>query len=386
MKIPVRYNVRSLLVRRTGTLMTALGIGLTVGIVVVMLAMVRGLDMTFIETGDPQNLVVIRKGSANEVNSYFSRALFETVRFLPGVARSSTDEPEAAGEILVVVNHKRKDGSDSNVIVRGTSEMGFRLRPDVRIVEGRNFRAGLRELIVSRALEHRFADLGVGQSVEIDNVDWRIVGTFVTSGGAYDSEIWTGYQDVAQVWRRPIYSAILLRAESLDDAQELIKRISDDQRVQLDALHQDKYYADQTFASSIGLKVLASLIAVIMAIGSCFAVMNMMYGAVSSRQQEVATLRALGFRKRSILASFLVESAVLALIGGAVGCLLGSLFNGYSAGTANLASFSEVVFNFRVTPDILLLGMVFALFMGLVGGLLPARRASKVRLIDVLRQ
>lgn len=386
MKVPIKYNVRSLMVRRMGTIMTALGIGLTVGIVVVMLAMVRGLDLTFIETGSPQNLVIIRKGSANEVNSYFARGLFETVRFLPGVERSAANEPEAVGEILVVINHKRKDGSDSNVIVRGTSDMGFELRPDVRVVEGRTFRAGLREVIVSRALVRRFSDLDIGQSIEINNVDWKIVGTFETGGGAYDSEIWTGYQDVAQVWQRPIYSSILLRAESTDDAQTLIKRISDDQRIQLDALQQDSYYADQTFASSIGLKVLATLIAAIMGIGSCFAVMNMMYGQVSSRQQEVATLRALGFKRRSILGSFIIESAVLALIGGAVGCLLGSLFNGYSAGTANFASFSEFVFNFRVTPDILLFGMAFALFMGLVGGLLPARRASKVRLIDVLRQ
>ena len=386
MKVPVKYSIRSLMVRRMGTIMTALGIGLTVGIVVVMMAMVRGLDMTFIETGDPQNLVVIRKGAANEVNSYFARGLFETVRFLPGVARSQDNEPEAVGEILVVINHKRKDGSDSNVIVRGTSEQGFQLRPDVRLVDGRSFRAGLRELIISRALVRRFADLGVGQTIEINNTDWKIVGTFETNGGAYDSEIWTGYQDVAQVWQRPIYSSILVRAQSVPDAQQLMKRISDDQRIQLDALQQDKYYADQTFASSIGLKVLATLIAVIMGVGSCFAVMNMMYGAVSARQQEVATLRALGFRRRNILGSFLFESAVLALIGGAVGCLLGSLFNGYSAGTANFASFSEFVFNFRVTPDILLFGMAFALFMGLLGGFLPARRASKVRLIDVLRQ
>ena len=160
MKVPVKYSIRSLMVRRMGTIMTALGIGLTVGIVVVMMAMVRGLDMTFIETGDPQNLVVIRKGAANEVNSYFARGLFETVRFLPGVARSQDNEPEAVGEILVVINHKRKDGSDSNVIVRGTSEQGFQLRPDVRVVEGRSFRAGLRELIISRALVRRFADLG----------------------------------------------------------------------------------------------------------------------------------------------------------------------------------------------------------------------------------
>ena len=385
MKIPLKYNIRSLWVRWPGTLMTALGIGLTVAIVVVMLAMIRGLDLTFLETGDPQNLVVIREGSMNEVNSFFARDLYDTVRFLPGVRRDADNEPMAVGELVTVINHPRRDGEDSNIMIRGTSEAGFRLRPEVVLVEGRVFTDGLREVIVSRSLSNRFAGLEVGDSVEIGNAEWRVVGLFDAAGGAYDSEIWAGYQDMAQVWQRPIYSSMLLRAESLEAVGPLSARISEDQRIQLNALAQPEYYAQQTI-SSVGLKALAVFITLILGIGACFAIMNMMYGAVMTRRQEVATLRALGFRRRSILGSFLMESAVLSLIGGALGCILGSLLNGYSAGTSNFASFSEVVFNFRITPEIIGMGMVFALVMGVIGGILPARRAATVRLIDVLRQ
>lgn len=385
MKIPVKYNLRSLLVRRVGSLMTALGIGLTVAVVVVMMAMVNGLDRTFTETGDNQNLVVLREGSLNEVNSYFLRDLYETVRFLPGIVRDEENNPLVAAELIVVINHPRKGGEESNVMVRGTSEQGFQLRPEVKIVEGRKFRDGLREMIVSRALSSRFENFSVGDTIEINRVEWKIVGSFESSGGAYESELWAGYQDVAQVWQRPIYSSLLVRAESPEAAEAFIKRIEDDDRIQLNAIGQKDYYAEQT-VSSIGLKALAVFIAVLMGIGSCFAIMNMMYGMVMGRQQEIATLRALGFRRRSILASFLFESAVLALIGGIIGCGLGSLFNGYSAGTSNFASFSEVLFNFQVTPLIIIMGLLFALFMGVLGGILPARRAAWIRLIDVLRE
>ncbi len=385
MKIPIKYNIRSILIRRVGSAMTAVGIGLTVAVVVVMMAMVNGLDRTFTETGDDQNLVVLREGSLNEVNSYFTRDAFETVRFLPGVMRDEENEPLAVGELIVVITHPRKDGKESNVMVRGTSETGFRLRPEMKMVEGRKFRDGLREMIVSQALAKRFENFNVGDTIKINRVDWKIVGSFESDGGAYESELWGGYQDVAQVWQRPIFSSILVRAESLEDAQAFIKRIEDDDRIQLNAVSQREYYAEQT-VSSIGLKALAVFIAVLMGIGSCFAIMNMMYGMVMGRQQEIATLRALGFRRRSILASFLFESAVLALSGGVIGCALCALFNGYSAGTSNFSSFSEVLFNFQVTPLIIALGLSFALVMGILGGILPARRAAWIRLIDVLKE
>lgn len=385
MKIPLKYNIRSLFVRWFGTVMTALGIGLTVAIVVVMLAMIKGLDMTFMETGDEQTLVVIRKGSQNETNSYYGRGLLEQIRFLDGVERDADNEPLAVGELVVVINHERNDGSESNIVIRGTSDMGYVLRPDVRVVEGRKPRDGLRELIVGESISKRFKGLGMNESIEINNNEWKVVGLFTSDGGVYDSEIWGGYQDIAQVWQRPIYSSALLRADSLESAAQLADRISEDQRIQLDAISQKEYYEGQTI-SSIGLKALATFVTILLGIGSCFAIMNMMYAMVMSRIQEVATLRALGFRRRSILGSFVFESAVLSVMGGILGCAFGSIFNGYSAGTSNFSSFSEIVFNFRITPDVIFWGILFSLVVGVIGGFLPAQRAASVRLIDVLRQ
>jgi putative ABC transport system permease protein len=385
MKIPVKYNLRSLLVRRFGTVMTAFGIGLNVAIIVVMLAMVNGLDATLVETGESDNLICIREGSLNEVNSYFDRDKFDLIRFLPGVARDDNNEPAAVAEIVVGINRQRKDGESANLILRGTSEKGFELRPEFEIVEGRSFEDGLRELIVSESIAERFKGLAIGDIVKMHSNDWPVVGLFKTNGGAYDSEIWGGYEDISQVWQRPVHSSVLLRVDSPQNSAQLSERISEDERIQLNAVSQDEYFAEQTF-SSIGLKALVGFIAVVMGIGSCFAVMNMMYGSVMSRQQEVAALRALGFRKFSILGSFLTESAFLALLGGIIGCVLGSLFHGYSAGTSNFASFSEIVFNFRITPEIVLQGMIYALVLGILGGLLPARRAASVQLIDVLRE
>lgn len=384
MKIPIKYNFRSLLNRRVGTAMTMLGIGLTVAIVVVMLAMIHGLDATFIDSGDELNLIVIRQGSQNETNSYFNRDLYEAVRFLPGVARDGSNEPLVAGEIITVINQSRLTGETSNVTIRGTDQMGFRLRPELSIVQGRMFQPGLRELLVSQTLSNRFQNMQLGDTMYIDERAWSVVGIFEAGGTAVESEILAPYEDVSQEWNRPIYSSLLVRAESLEVIPVLQDRVSDDQRIQLQAVSQKKYFEDQTVAST-GLKALAVFIALIIGIGSCFAIMNMMYATVMARRQEIATMRAIGFRRRNILGSFVVEAAILALLGGLLGCLLASSFHGFSAGTANWATFSEVVYKFRVTPQIMMQGLLFALIVGVIGGFLPARRAARMRLIDILR-
>ncbi len=385
MKIPLKYNLRSLWVRRVGTAMTALGIGLTVAVLVVMMALVNGLDATFVGTGYDTDAVVIRKGSQNETNSYFNRELFQTVRFLPEVARDAEDNPWAVGELVVVINHERlAEGETSNVLVRGVGERSFDMRPEIRIVEGRKFKKGVREIIVSKSLAGRFKDMALGDELPIASNRWKVVGIFDSGGRAYDSEIWGDYDEIALVWTRPIYTSILVRAKSPEGLQSLAKRIEDDRRIQLQAVPQKDYYAGQT-VSSIGIKALGVFIAVVMGIGSCFAAMNMMYGTIMARFKEVGTLRALGFRRRSILASFLFEAIVLALLGGVVGCLLALPVHGLSTGTTNFVSFSEVLFNFRITPRILLNAVIFAGVVGIMGGFLPALRASRLKLIEVMR-
>ena len=286
-----------------------------------------------------------------------------------------------------MINPVKRDGRQSNVVVRGASDLSFSLRPDLRIVEGRSFRKGAREIIVSRSMAERFQDMGLGEQLIVDNNSWDVVGIFDTDGRFYNSEVWGDYDQIGQAWRRTgIYTSILLRADSAASAAALIERIGDDQRIQLEALPQPDYFAAQSAVSSIGLVAMGTFIALIIGIGSCFAIMNMMYGAVMARQQEIATLRALGFRRRSILASFLSEAAALSLLGGIVGCLLGSMFHGYSAGTTNFSAFSEVIFDFQITPAVLLAGCAFAFVTGVLGGFLPAWRAASVNLVDVLRK
>ncbi len=385
MKIPIRYNLGSLWARRTGTLMAVLGIGFTVSIVVTMMSLVHGLEATFVETGQDNNLVFIRQGSQNEVNSYFPRDVYPTIRFLPGVARAAGGDPLVVGENVVVINHTRKDGASSNITVRGTSELGFALRPEVKLVEGRILRPGLREINVSRSLSNRFKNLTLGERIHFARSDWTVVGIFDAGGAAYDSELWADYNEVCQDWDRSSYSSVLLRAESAAAAADIRKRIAGDQRINLQAIPQKKYYTDQT-STSAGLRALGVFIAVVMGIGASFAAMNMMYGAVMARSKEVGTLRAIGFRRRHILASFLMESVLLGLAGGILGCLMALPLNGIRAGTANFQTFSEVLFNFRLTPGILLRGLLFAAVVGTLGGYFPARRAAHSKLIDILKE
>lgn len=384
MKIPLKYNLGSLWVRRVGTLMTALGIGLTVSIAITMMALVNGLDSTFVETGHPNQLIVIRDGALNEVNSYFNRDLFQTVRLLAGIAKDEQGEPMAAGEIIVVINHPRLTGESSNVIVRGTSAMGLKLRPEARLVQGRWFQRGLREIVVSESLSNRFQSMRLGDTLHMSRSDWKVVGVFNAAGTAYDSEILADYEEIAQDWDRPIYTSILLRATDAPAFAQIRQRIADDRRIHLQAVDQKEYFRGQT-VSSAGIKALGFFIAMMMGVGSSFAAMNMMYGSIMSRSKEVGTLRALGFSRWSILSSFMVESILLALLGGVLGCLMALPLHGISTGTANFVTFSEILFNFRITPKMLLLGMLFAATVGVFGGGLPALRAARTNLINALR-
>ena len=389
MKIPLKYNLRSLWVRRTGTIMTAVGIGLTVAVLLTMAALVNGLLLTFVSTGHPNDVVVLRKSSVSETNSYFNRDLYPTLRFLEGVARDQNDRPWAVGELVVVINHPRINGEPSNVVIRGTSARGFELRPEVQLVAGRRFEKGVRELIVSRSLSQRFSDMKPGDTLTIASNDWKVVGVFDAGGTAYGSEIWGDYDEIALAWTRPMYTSVTLRARDNDAVQRIVQQVEDDRRLQLSAMPQKQYFAQQSISAG-GITALGVFIAIVMGIGSCFAAMNMMFGTIMARSKEIGTLRSLGFRRRSILASFLVEAFLLAVAGGLAGWLLAIPVQAYAwfsgpLGSMNFLTFSEVVFNFRITPSILALGMAFSLIIGVVGGVLPAFRASRVRLLEVLR-
>ena len=375
--IPIRYNLRSLIRRRMGTLMTVLGVALTVGIFVSVLALVRGLQNTYSDTGGPLNMLVIREGSQSETNSFFDRDVKGIVETMDGVSQLS-------GEIIILISHPRATGEEANIVVRGVSENAMELRPVMEIIEGRMFRPGLREIIVSQSVSNRFTGAGLGDRMRIGQIDWDVVGLFDAGRTAYDSEIWANYDELSGEFERPIYSSLIFSVSDPSAIPALEQRILDDRRLGLDVFREIEYFRAQT-STALPIQIIGTFIAVIMAIGSSFAVMNTMYAATAYRTREIATLRMLGFRRRDVLASFFVESLILALAGGVVGCILALPVNGISTGTMNIASFSEVLFEFRITRELLAQGMIFAAVMGVAGGILPARMAARLPIIRALR-
>lgn len=357
--------------------MTVLGVGLTVAIFVSVLAMVNGLENTFVETGEPLNLVLIRQGSLAETNSFFGRDIKPLVETTEGVTA-------VAGEVIVVIYHPRVTGESVNVIVRGIDAKSTELRPNINLVEGRMFRSGLREVVVSRSVSNRFKDARLGDNIKIGRTTWNVVGIFDASRTAYDSEIWGDYNEVSGEFERQIYSSLLARCADEESLLSVKDKLANDRRLRLDVFRQREYFASQT-SSAAPIRILGVLIATIMAIGSCFAVMNTMYAATAYRTREIATLRVLGFKRRSIVASFMLESLLLSLIGGALGCVLALPVNGITTGTANFNTFSEVLFEFQVTPRVMLNGLIFAAVMGTLGGLLPARLAARTTIVRALR-
>ena len=375
--IPIRYNLRSVIVRRLGAIMTVVGVALTVAVFVSILALVQGLRNTYVDTGDPLNLIVIRQGSQSEVFSFFDREIKGIVETMDGVQ-------SVAGEIIVLINHPRLTGEYTNIIVRGVSDRSIELRPQVKVVEGRLFRPGLREVVLSRSITNRFKDARLGDSIRIGRTGWTVVGITDAAQTAYDSEIWTDYNELAEEFERPIYSSLLVRAKDAGALRDIKNRIAADRRVKLDVFGEKEYFQAQT-SSALPVQILGYLIGAIMAVGSCFAVMNTMYAATAYRTREIATLRVLGFKRRNILLSFMLESVMLAVCGGVLGCLLALPVHGISTGTANFSSFSEVAFQFRITPGLIAEGIMFAAVMGAIGGLLPARRAASLPIVRALR-
>src|SRR5262245_42903705 len=376
--IPIKYNVRSLIVRRVGTIMTVMGVALTVAVFVSILAMVQGIESTFISTGEPLNLIIIRQGSQSETNSFFNRDI-------KGIVETTEGVQTVSGEMIVLINADRTSGGATNVIVRGVSDKSMELRPTIKLAEGRMFRPGLREVVVAKTLSGRFKDTRLGDKIKIGRTTWDVVGVIDASGTAYDSEIWGEYNEVASEFDRPIYSSLLVRVADPSAIESVKERIANDRQIKLDVFRQKEYFETQT-STSAPIRILGYVVAIIMSIGSCFAVMNTMYAATAYRTREIATLRVLGFKRRNILLSFMMESLVLAVLGGIVGCLLALPVNGISTGTLNFASFSEVVFKFRITPTLMFEGIVFAAVMGTIGGLLPARLAARTLIIRALRE
>ena len=384
MLIPLKYNFRSLRVRRLTTLMTALGIGLTVSVFIAVMALVEGMRETFVSTGEALNLLVIRQGSLTETMSVLDREAVEVIKFLDGVALDTQGEPLVTADRIVFINQPRKSGEPSNLLLRGVGPQVLKLRPGLRLVAGRWFRPGFRELTLSRSIAERFQDCGLGDRLQTGRAEWTVVGIFDAGRTAYGSELWTDVNDLGNAFERQLYSSVLLQARDAAALAGLAETISTDRRLKFKAQREQDYFAEQTKAAT-PIQAVGWVIAVIMAVGSCFAAMNTMYAAVAHRTREVGMLRVLGFRRWAVLVSFEVEAVLLALLGGVLGGLLSLPLNGVATGTTNWVTFSELTFAFRITPALLLKGMVFAAVMGALGGFLPAFRAAQQGVVTALR-
>jgi len=385
MALPLKYNIRNIIVRKGSTLATAFTIGLTVAVFLMVMALARGIDLTLSSSGEPLNMIVLREGSTAELNSALTRENFKDLMYLDGVAREG-EAPLATGELITLIYKARKGMSQgSNVTVRGVGPMSFKLRSGFNVVAGKQFQPGLPEAVVSKRIAERFQGLDVGDKFKIQTTEYTVVGLFDSAGKAFESEIWVDINSLSSTTKRDGYSSVLMRVKDQNALTALSKRITDDPKLHLKAVSERVFYEDQQGAASGMLKGLAVFISFIMAVGAGFAGMNTMYAAVARRTKEIGTLRVLGFSRFSILTAFLLESVAIAVIGAAIGILLALPLNFVSTGTSNWLTFSEIAFNFRVTFDLMLSALIFGAIIGLVGSLLPSIRASRYKIVDALR-
>jgi putative ABC transport system permease protein len=386
MALPLKYNLRNIVVRKGSTLATAFTIGLTVAVFLMVMALARGIDMTLSTSGEPLNLIVLREGSTAELNSTVTREQFNDLMYLDGVQRED-DKPLVTAEIITLIYKARKGMTQgSNVTVRGVGPMSFKLRSGFQTIAGRVFQPGLTEAVVSKRIAERFQGLDIGDKFRIQTTEYTVVGLFDSAGKAFESEIWVDINSLASTTRRSeAFSSALMRVKDQAALSALAKRITDDPKLHLKAMPERAFYEEQQGTASGALKGLAVFISFIMAVGAGFAGMNTMYAAVARRTKEIGTLRVLGFGRTSILVSFLLESVSIALIGAAIGILLALPLNFVSTGTSNWVTFSEIAFNFRVTADLIISALIFGGIIGFVGSLLPSIRASRFKIVDALR-
>jgi putative ABC transport system permease protein len=382
----VALNIRSIPDRLGLSLVIVIGIAGVVGVFTALFAMSKGIEASFTDAGDPANAIVMRGGSQAELNSTLNLETMQLVERTAGVRKDADGKPLASGELIVIAELPRKGGTlGANVTLRGVTPAGLKLRPKLEIVEGKAFTPGLQELIVGRGAAGQFEGLEVGRNVRLRGADWKVVGIFET-GDTFDSEIWTDTATAQTAWGRPnTFSTVLVALEDPAQLEAFGDTLKVDPRLNVEVKRQVDYYNEQTRDSTQGIKFLGVVVSVIMGLGAVFAALNTMYAAVSARSREIATLRALGFRGFPVVLSVLIEAMLLALAGGLLGAALAYvLFNGMTVSTLG-GGFTQLVFNFKVTPGLVVAGAIIAILIGLVGGLFPAVRAARLPVTTALR-
>ena len=389
MAVPFSYSFRNLWKRRMTTILTVSGMALVVFVFAAVLMMAAGLQKTLVETGSPNNVVVVRKASTSEVMSSIERRSASIVEMLPQVAAGPQGQPMMAKESVVLIALKKKgeeqSSSHSNVVVRGIGAESLALRPQAKLVAGRMLRMGSSEVIVGNSIAKGFQGVGLQQTLSWGMRTWTVVGIFDAGNTGFSSEVWGDVDQVMQAFRRPIYSSLIFRLQNPDTFDAAKTAIENDPRLTLEARRETKYYRDQSEMRAKFLRILGTSLTIIFSIGAIIGAMITMYSAVANRTAEIGTLRALGFRRRNILLAFLTESLLLGFIGGSLGLFFASFMQFITISTVNFQTFSELAFKFTLTSGIVVQSMIFALAMGLIGGVLPALRASRLKIVDALR-
>jgi putative ABC transport system permease protein len=388
MAIPLIYNVRSVKARWTSAIVAVIGIAGTVGVFVSMLSLARGFRATLVASGSPGNALVMRAGSTSEMMGGVSLNTVKIIQDAPGIARDSAG-PLITQEVVGVMPFPLiSTGTDANVQVRGVSSNVLRIRNFVKIARGRMFTPGLSELVVGKNASTTYSGLTLGSAVKFGGGSWQVVGIFDAGGSAFDSEIWCDAPVLNEVLKRPanIFQSITVHLASPDTFQQFKDTVTTDPRLNVDVTREIDYYAKQSTQMTTLITVLGGVVAFIMAIGAIFAGLNTMYSAVAERGREIATMRALGFGAAAVVVSFLVEALLISLIGGVIGCVAVLPLNGLTTATINWQTFSSLAFAFKITTELLVKGIFFALAMGIIGGLLPAIRAASSPVATALRE
>ena len=385
--VPISYIARNLWVRRVTTLLTAGGMGLVVYVFATVLMMSEGIRATLVATGRPDNVMVLRKGAGAEINSAIARGQAAVIESLQGIALDGRGNRLVSREPVVLNTlPKRASGKPSNVTVRGTSAIGMALRPQVHLFAGRMFQPGTSEIITGKAVASGFAGAGLGESMRFAGRDWLVVGVFDGGHSGFDSEVWGDSEQMMQAFRRQAYSSVVFKLTDPAAFEPVRQALEDDPRLTLEAKREMVFYAEQSEALATFIHLLGLALSIIFSIGAVVGAMITMFAAVASRVGEIGTLRALGFRRTAELSAFMSESLLLSLVGGIMGLAAAALMQTVHISTVNFQTFSELAFQFTLTPRIAAQSIMFALAMGFVGGFIPAWRAARMKIVDCLRQ
>ena len=386
LRVPLYYNYRNLVARKLTTTLTVAGIALVVFVFCAVLMLAAGLKKTLVATGSDDNAIIIRKASQNELSSYITRDQIPIIESQPEIAPGEDGKPLAAGELYVLISLKKsRTGEAGNVIVRGVGPASIKLRSNVKIISGRMFTEGLPEVLVGKSTAERFAGAELGGTIKFARQSWRVVGIFEANRSGFESEVWGDINQMLAGFNRPVFSSMTVKLANPQQFQTLKQRLEKDPRLSVDVKKEKVYYADQSYFLSMFIQILGIVISVIFSFWAIIGAMIPMYATVANRSAEIGTLRALGFRRRNILVSFLTESILLSLAGGVLGIVTSSFLNFLTFSTTNWDTFSELAFNFSLSPQIVAYSLIFALVMGVIGGFLPSVRAARMNIVNALR-